>query len=80
MLLRASSNARMAFLQRFCYEELMHDMAARFREALREDLDRRILEISAYPDDVFGVIPTRELLICALGSVVLPLLAVWLGR
>ena len=46
--------------------------AARLR-----DLDRRVSEISRYPAGTFGEIGYRELLVAALGCVVLPLIVVW---
>ena len=51
-----------------------------FDRALREELDRRVAEISAYPDGAFGLIPMGELLLCALVSVVLPLALVFFFR
>ena len=51
-----------------------------FDRALHEELERRVREISAYPEDTFGLISTTELCLCALASVALPLVLVWWTR
>lgn len=46
-------------------------------QALREDLDRRVDELSRTPDAAFGVIGGAELALAALVCVALPILVVW---
>ena len=48
-----------------------------YENALRTELDRRVAELSAAPDTVFGALPPVEIVLAALATIVLPLLFVW---
>ena len=47
------------------------------RELLVEELERRIEEIEAQGDDAVGRFTGWDWLLCALGAVVVPALAMW---
>ncbi|MBI1946302.1 MAG: hypothetical protein HYS27_11425 [Deltaproteobacteria bacterium] len=51
-----------------------------FEAALREELDKRIGEVSGYSDDAFGHIGTGEMLVVFLTCVLLPVVLVLVTR
>ncbi len=51
-----------------------------FEAALREELDKRIGEVSGYQDDTFGHIGNGEMAIVFLTCVLLPVLLVLVTR
>ena len=53
---------------------------AEYERVLREELDRRIADISSTPPSTFGLIGTIELLVAALVCMALPASAFWFFR
>lgn len=51
-----------------------------YERALHVELERRIGEISAYPDETFGVIRRADVIVIAIVCLALPAFLLWLFR
>jgi hypothetical protein len=56
------------------------DPDAAYERALRSELDRRITELAAAPDDAFGRVGAADGILVTVLFVVFPALLVWMYR